>query len=86
MKSIDRLYRVRKVCRSKTASYEEVLNEFDDYDEATEFMEAEVNHDAQFYLHDEGVMPKVEFKSETEATIKDLDYEARYIVEPTFMA
>ena len=86
MKSIDRLYRVRKVCRSKTYSGEEVLNEFNDYDEATEFMEAEVNYDAQLFLRDEGVMPKVEFTSETEAIIKDSGYEARYIVEPTFMA
>lgn len=49
MKSIDNIYRVRKVCSSsdeKYASFEEVLNEFNDYDEATGFMEAEVNYDA----------------------------------------
>lgn len=89
MKSIDNLYRVRKVCSSsdeKYASFEEVLNEFNDYDEATEFMEAEVNYDAWLLLRDEGIMPTVEFKSETEAIIKGPGYEMRYTVEPTFMA
>lgn len=89
MKSVDKLYRVRKVCNSsdeKYASFEEVLNEFNDYDEATEFMEAEVNYDAQLILRDEGIMPTVEFKNETEAIIKTVGYEARYIVEPIFVA
>lgn len=89
MKSIDKLYRVRKVGSSsdeRYTSYEEILNEFNDYDEATEFMEMEVLDDARHYPHDKEVMPTVEFKSETEAIIKTTGYETRYTVEPAFMA
>lgn len=84
MKSIDKLYRVRKTCIStdhgRFISYGNILEEFNDYDEATEFMETKAFNDARIYQH------AVEFKSDTEAIIKGPGYEVRYTVEPTFMA